>query len=163
MSPKLPLSLAAIAIAGVFTVTLVAAPSGGDRSDPPRGADATHRNAQGPRDAKPGARLDRMMERLDLTDAQVAAIRAERDARTDEARALRDQIVDAHRKLRALHESMREAVAAHLTDEQKTALAARRAGKRGHGRKDAGHERPERAKSPRRSQRRGPAAPADGA
>ena len=67
-----------------------------------------------------------MIAELKLTPEQVAAVRAERDQRADEAQALRDQIVDAQTQLRALGQDMREAVMAHLTDEQKATLAEHR-------------------------------------
>ena len=141
MKKKTVLPLAATAIAAAFAVTLTAAPPAPAADGPPpcAAAETAHhdgaakegRHARrdmarrgGPREAgAPGDRLNRMIAELQLTPEQVAAVRAERDQRADEAQALRDQIADAQTQLRALGQDMREAVAAHLTDEQKATMA----------------------------------------
>lgn len=170
MKTKLIVSLATTAVAAAFAVTLFAAPpAGSDRQGPPRGPDRQQGDAERPQarghgnmQRGGGARLDRLFERLDLTDDQVAAIRAERDDRAGDIQALRDEIVDAQRKLRALGEEMREAVASHLTDEQKEALAARGEGRRDRGqRRGRGGERPERRGGPDRGPGPGQGPPAD--
>jgi len=174
MKTQLIVSLATTAVAAAFAVTLFAAPpAGSDRQGPPRGPDRQqgdaerlqacgHGHMQRGKGHAPGARLDRLFERLDLTDDQVAAIRVERDDRAGDIQALRDEIVDAHRTLRAMGEEMREAVASHLTDEQKEALAARGEGRRDRGqRRGRGGERPERRGGPDRGPGPGQGPPAD--
>ena len=147
MKKKAILPLAATALAAAFAVTLTAAPPAPGADGPPQCSEAAHvhhegatpegHNAMahrgGPREAReareargPEGRLNRMIAELQLTPEQVAAVRAERDQRADQFQALRDQIVDAQTQLRALGQDMREAVASHLTDEQKATLAEHR-------------------------------------
>lgn len=161
MKNKLTASLAAASLAAAFAVSLVAAPADSDRQGPPRGPDAAQHGGEGhqghghramKRGGESGDRLDRLIAHLDLTEDQVKAIRNERDDRADDARKLRDEIVDAQRKLRILGKEMRDAIAAHLTDEQKAKLATVSKGKRQHGEHRAhrgGDKRPDRSERKR--------------
>ena len=151
MNKKVLIPFAGTAIAAAFAATLVAAPPApGAPPQCPEAAQAHHDGAGpeghramahrgGPSEAgAPGNRLDRMIAELQLTPEQVLAVRAERDQRAERFQALRDQMVDLQTQMRALGLDMREAVQAHLTDEQKATLAEHRAarperGPRGEG------------------------------
>lgn len=93
------------------------------------------------RERKRARKLERMAERLELTDEQVATVRAlfdQADAQRDRIRTSTEDPEARHRAMRQVREETRAAVLEVLTPEQRQEMKThhdRKKGKRGHGRR----------------------------
>ena len=103
-----------VAIAGAFALA-VAAPA--LAQDEGQGDAAVHERHHGARGHDPGKRIEHLREALDLTDEQVAQVRAIFSESEERRRALRES--GDREGMRALHEEIHGRMAAVLDETQR--------------------------------------------